>query len=244
MQTLSRAVYIHAITNFVTVTVTHHAQLRITATTTTMTSLQAIMNLDDDQLDAASPLDKRDKDASTPASDSRARESSTTSSIPSVQVTRSDPVPSSYPSSSAAQPNPSTHPLPIGATTSYSRQQLSDPADSRSAVQQGKRPVESGTVQASASILSTTATRPGGVRRQSSTSVDSMDQHGYGSAAGSSSMGGGGGGIGYLPNQPRRPMGSPSPDVPIRLTPITGRVSRAKKGVPVHVCDTCIPPKV
>jgi hypothetical protein len=30
----------------------------------------------------------------------------------------------------------------------------------------------------------------------------------------------------------------------MRLTPITGRVSRAKKGVPVHVCDLCKPAKV
>ncbi|KAI0858157.1 hypothetical protein F4860DRAFT_505599 [Xylaria cubensis] len=30
---------------------------------------------------------------------------------------------------------------------------------------------------------------------------------------------------------------------PIKLTPITGRVSRAMKGVPVHVCDICKPPK-
>ncbi|KAI0184311.1 hypothetical protein EV127DRAFT_239456 [Xylaria flabelliformis] len=28
-----------------------------------------------------------------------------------------------------------------------------------------------------------------------------------------------------------------------KLTPITGRVSRAKKGVPVHICDICKPPK-
>lgn len=39
-------------------------------------------------------------------------------------------------------------------------------------------------------------------------------------------------------------MGSPNPEVPIRLTPITGRVSRAKKGVPVHTCEMCNPPKV
>lgn len=37
---------------------------------------------------------------------------------------------------------------------------------------------------------------------------------------------------------------SPSPDVPVRYTPITGRVSRAKKGVPVHICEACNPPKV
>ncbi|KAG9250199.1 putative C2H2 finger domain protein [Emericellopsis atlantica] len=28
-------------------------------------------------------------------------------------------------------------------------------------------------------------------------------------------------------------------EAPVKLTPITGRVSRAKKGVPVHICDIC-----
>jgi hypothetical protein len=32
--------------------------------------------------------------------------------------------------------------------------------------------------------------------------------------------------------------------IPIKLTPITGRVSRAKKGIPVYTCDICKPPKV
>lgn len=53
---------------------------------------------------------------------------------------------------------------------------------------------------------------------------------------------GSGGGVGGGSNPPNRPGGSPS-DVPVKLTPITGRVSRAKKGVPVHVCDICRPPK-
>ncbi|KAK4447906.1 putative transcription factor TDA9 [Podospora aff. communis PSN243] len=78
-------------------------------------------------------------------------------------------------------------------------------------------------------------------RRRSTASVDSMDQTGYGSAASSSSMGHGL----HHPNQPMRPM-PPHPqgnEIPMRLTPITGRVSRAKKGVPVHVCDLCKPAK-
>jgi hypothetical protein len=33
-------------------------------------------------------------------------------------------------------------------------------------------------------------------------------------------------------------------DVPVKYTPVTGRVSRAKKGVPVHTCDICRPVKV
>ncbi|KAK5987435.1 hypothetical protein PT974_11562 [Cladobotryum mycophilum] len=32
-------------------------------------------------------------------------------------------------------------------------------------------------------------------------------------------------------------------EAPVKLTPITGRVSRAKKGVPVHTCEVCRPAK-
>lgn len=41
------------------------------------------------------------------------------------------------------------------------------------------------------------------------------------------------------------PRGSePGTDLPVKYTPVTGRLSRAKKGVPVHTCDTCRPVKV
>jgi hypothetical protein len=33
-------------------------------------------------------------------------------------------------------------------------------------------------------------------------------------------------------------------DLPVKYTPVTGRISRAKKGVPVHTCDICRPVKV
>ncbi|PNH41312.1 hypothetical protein VD0004_g5794 [Verticillium dahliae] len=35
----------------------------------------------------------------------------------------------------------------------------------------------------------------------------------------------------------------PGAEASVKLTPITGRLSRAKKGVPVHTCDQCRPPK-
>jgi hypothetical protein len=35
----------------------------------------------------------------------------------------------------------------------------------------------------------------------------------------------------------------PAGDVPVKYTPVTGRISRAKKGVPVHTCDICRPVK-
>jgi hypothetical protein len=41
------------------------------------------------------------------------------------------------------------------------------------------------------------------------------------------------------------PRGSePMADLPVKYTPVTGRLSRAKKGVPVHTCDICRPVKV
>ncbi|KAI8624829.1 hypothetical protein F5Y19DRAFT_490167 [Xylariaceae sp. FL1651] len=47
------------------------------------------------------------------------------------------------------------------------------------------------------------------------------------------------------PNGPQRPLSGAAGEsnMPVKLTPITGRVSRAKKGVPVHTCDVCKPPK-
>lgn len=32
-------------------------------------------------------------------------------------------------------------------------------------------------------------------------------------------------------------------EMPVKYTPVTGRISRAKKGVPVHTCDICRPVK-
>lgn len=207
-----------------------------------MSSLQSIMNADEDQHDASTstPMDKRDKDAATPASGFRGQDPSTLS--PSSHVIRS------------GQQHSSTYTTPPAPTViadsniARSGQQPTvtdrEPG-STSAVQKGKGragPSDPRNRTPAATTISTTSSRPEGSRRQSTASVDSMDQHGYGSAS-SSSMGGAGGGS-LPPNHPTRPMGSPNPDVPIRLTPITGRVSRAKKGVPVHTCDMCNPPKV
>jgi hypothetical protein len=35
----------------------------------------------------------------------------------------------------------------------------------------------------------------------------------------------------------------PATELPVKYTPVTGRISRAKKGVPVHTCDVCRPVK-
>jgi hypothetical protein len=76
-----------------------------------------------------------------------------------------------------------------------------------------------------------------GFRRRSNASADSMDSyHGHiyltdRSAVQGSTM------------RPGLPTGAPG-ETPVKLTPITGRVSKAKKGIPVHECDICQPPKV
>lgn len=38
--------------------------------------------------------------------------------------------------------------------------------------------------------------------------------------------------------------GHDAPDSSVRYTPTTGRISRAKKGLPVHVCNQCETPRV
>ena len=37
---------------------------------------------------------------------------------------------------------------------------------------------------------------------------------------------------------------NPAPALPVKYTPVTGRISRAKKGIPVHTCEICRPVKV
>lgn len=184
--------------------------------------------------------DKRNQEAASPASGFRTQDPSTSSSsLPSGHAIRTK-----EPSSSTLQPPAIRLPAleQSHIAHSISSQLVDTEPRSSSSAQQGKRPADPSTV---VPVLSAASSATGGSRRQSNTSVDSMDQHGYGSASSSSVGGGaGGGGGGYPTNHPRRPVGSPSPDVQIRLTPITGRVSRAKKGVPVHACNTCNPPKV
>ncbi|KAI2776893.1 hypothetical protein F4815DRAFT_448900 [Daldinia loculata] len=95
---------------------------------------------------------------------------------------------------------------------------------------------------ATASSASTSSSaRPALMSRQSTASSEPMDPTAYGGHAQGSSSGGGS----MTPSMPTRPMGNMPGDgsMPVKLTPITGRVSRAKKGVPVHTCEICKPPK-
>ncbi|KAE9378029.1 hypothetical protein N431DRAFT_171451 [Stipitochalara longipes BDJ] len=73
-------------------------------------------------------------------------------------------------------------------------------------------------------------------RRRSSTAGESMDFSGFqhGGSNQPSTSG----------SPPQSSRGSePAADMPVKYTPVTGRISRAKKGVPVHTCDVCRPVK-
>jgi len=75
--------------------------------------------------------------------------------------------------------------------------------------------------------------RPSSFRRRSSTAAEAMDYNtGY-------QMGGSNQASNAGSPQQSSSMGSdltPTGDVPVKYTPVTGRISRAKKGVPVHTC--------
>lgn len=90
----------------------------------------------------------------------------------------------------------------------------------------------------SKSSSSATSSRPGTLRRRSSAGAEHMEPSGYGqpsaSPTGSSSN------STTMRPLPRGLEAGPS----IRYTPVTGRISRAKKGQPVHICDLCEVPRV
>ncbi|RYP81193.1 hypothetical protein DL770_005961 [Monosporascus sp. CRB-9-2] len=102
------------------------------------------------------------------------------------------------------------------------------------------RPSQSSTTAPSTSS-STSSTRLSLARQRSTDSTESMDHTAYGGQGQGSSSG-------SMPpsNASIRPLvnASGSTEANVKLTPITGRVSRAKKGMPVHVCDLCRPSKV
>ncbi|KAM7198635.1 putative transcription factor TDA9 [Rhypophila sp. PSN 637] len=141
-----------------------------------------------------------------------------------------------------ASPNTQPHPRNVSSTGVAVQEDINPapPASQskrRGTSTRGSKSV--GPISSSSSSLPTTARRP------STTSNDSMDptSGGYGSGASSSSLGPARLHASNSPMRPMPPMPPNPPNIPMRLTPITGRVSRAKKGVPVHVCDICTPAK-
>ncbi|KAK0733294.1 hypothetical protein B0T26DRAFT_759104 [Lasiosphaeria miniovina] len=225
-----------------------------------MASLKFIMDINDDhQTDARQP-NKKDKDSGLPVTSLalttgqqlyEASPTGTSTSTSTNKNTKSTGIHNNH-------PHPPPHPRHVSSSSGLAiGQNINQPAPAtqnkrRGASARGPKLAASSAATASPSSSSslslplslpaaTPSTRPP-ARRPSTASNDSMDPTGYGSAASSSSMGAGGM---HPSNTSMRPMPShtQSSDVPMRLTPITGRVSRAKKGVPVHICDICKPTK-
>ncbi|KAK4142068.1 uncharacterized protein C8A04DRAFT_13522 [Dichotomopilus funicola] len=93
------------------------------------------------------------------------------------------------------------------------------------------------TATATAKAKAGTTTTSKRSRRPSNTANDPMDRSRYGSASSASTVSNAG-----LQRPVPPPHVSPTPYTP-KYTPKTGRVSKAKKGLPVHVCDICRPIK-
>ena len=189
-----------------------------------MASLKFIMDAADDQPDRRGI--HKTQDPAPPVHHSLSRQEPLPSSSAATSTSRQSHVSSP---GDVFEPRLATPALPGGQRT---RRGGPSPRDSPSGASHSSIPAPLSSTQPDTAA-----------RRRSTTSNESMDQTGYGSAASSSSMGTGGL---HRSNTPMRPMRSqPSVgDIPLKLTPITGRVSRAKKGVPVHTCDICKPPKV
>ena len=84
---------------------------------------------------------------------------------------------------------------------------------------------------------STSTPGPNIIRRRSSAAREAMDFQ-YGNQAGMGVGSSTQASLSGSPPQSSRGSEQPTPEVPVKYTPVTGRISRAKKGVPVHTCDS------
>jgi hypothetical protein len=198
-----------------------------------MASLSFIMDVNDDHpSDTRPPLNnKRDKGANNLT---RAGQLHDAPSNP-----QADPSNVSSPRLATTDAQDINQAAPVGQTRrrgTPSRGQKSVAATA----QAGKGARTGGVIAVSSSSssppsLSAPTTRQS-TRRTKTTSNDPMDRSRYGPAPSSFSMG--------------RNLQRPMPVHPAaaqftpKITPKTGRVSKAKKGLPVHVCEICNPPKV
>ncbi|RYC55318.1 hypothetical protein CHU98_g10890 [Xylaria longipes] len=143
-------------------------------------------------------------------------------------------------SGSARSPNPSSTPKksddnPPPSNTDAGKSQ---PRRRGLLTRSSKSTTTASPATATASVDKATPSRSPLVEKRSVDRTESMDPVGYASYAHSSSS------LNMPPsgrsNVSSRPMSSAPGEssIPVKLTPITGRVSRAKKGVPVHICDT------
>ena len=197
-----------------------------------MASLSFIMDVtDDSQTEGRPPLNKRDRGPNKPASAGPLHE-------PPPSNPQPDPNHASSPGLALPEQD-IKRAVPAGQIKRRSAS-LRGPKSSSTAPTSGTQPSTRTGVAvivspSSSPSLSTSTARPSTSRRRSTASIDSMDRSRYGSVP-SSSVGGG-------LQRPVPPYPATSQYAP-KITPKTGRVSKAKKGLPVHICDICRPPKV
>lgn len=190
-----------------------------------MASLKFIMDVNDDHTESHH-INKKDVASDHPVNMGHPHRPPLHTQLPSLPPTTLPPI--TLPRYDS-NPGPSIPPrdISLAVTSSQTKSQGSSWGS------KGVNPVAS-SIPLAVHIRST-------MRRRSTASNDSADHTtGYGSASTSST-----GGNYPQSHTPLRPMRSQShtSELPMRLTPITGRVSRAKKGIPVHVCDICRPSK-
>lgn len=118
-------------------------------------------------------------------------------------------------------------------------QDIMEPEDVEPLEEQRNRRLRQASLQAAADISTKYSTGPlvstsSHTKQHSSGIEETMDSYGNYNA----------GGYGQASGLNRGRQSSRGSESEIRLTPVTGRVSRAKKGQPVHVCDRCTPPRV
>lgn len=187
-----------------------------------MASLRFIMDFNDDESQA--PHNKRDQGANKAASAGPLHEP---------------------PSSPQAKPRPVSSPVlateqdinqaPPAAQTKRCRG--SPPGPEPAATTSGADPdVAAAIPPSSSSRPLSSSSLPQSDPCRSRTSTGTMDQTRYASTVPSPSLGG--------RLQRPMPLRPPAAQLPPRITPKTGRVSKAQKGLPVHVCNICTPPKV
>jgi hypothetical protein len=191
-----------------------------------MASLKFIMDVNDDH----PPPIKRDQGANKPANASQLREAPTNSQAHPRHATS----PGLATEQDINQAAPAAQTKRRGASSRGPKSAAPTTSEDRPRSGAGAAPSISSPSSSSPSLSAPTSRQS--TRRRSTASNDSMEPARYGSAALSSSMRGG-------PQRPM-PLHPTASHLPARITPKTGRVSKAQKGLPVHVCIDCSPPKV
>ncbi|KAK4100047.1 hypothetical protein N658DRAFT_516938 [Parathielavia hyrcaniae] len=196
-----------------------------------MASLSFIMDVNDDHpADTRSTPDshKRDQGSSNVGHAGQPNEADTR------HVTAPDFVTTDTTEQDTKQAAPSGQTRRLGGPSRGPKSASATPSQPGKADRAGAVVAASSTSSCSSPSLSASTTRRS-TRRPSTTTDDSMDWSRYGQSPSSSSMG----------KHLQRPLAmhpAPAQFTP-KITPKTGRVSKAKKGLPVHICEVCNPPK-